>query len=233
MPLVVALLIGITFVLSLAAAVLSRNGVPVLEHVVLSPPAVWHGQVWRLFTWQLFELDPINLVFACLMLYWFGRDLCVQWGTARFLAVYFGCAAVSGALTCVVGRFLWHDVWGQPFLGVWVVTDALTLAWAALYPDREIFLGFILPVSGKMLIWITVGGTILYAAFVGFSQFVPHLIAELLMLAYVSDPRRRLMRWRLGRLEHQRRSYLKSVARADRDEDEHGPPSGKPPRWMN
>src|SRR5207253_3309647 len=73
MPFVVGLLVVATFLLSVTAAILGRNGIPLGGYGLLVPPLVWSGQVWRLITWQFFELEPIGLIFSCALLYWFGR----------------------------------------------------------------------------------------------------------------------------------------------------------------
>ena len=53
------------------------------------------GEVWRLVTWVLFELDPLGLIFAALALFWFGGELVRVWGPGRFLLTYFAIAAAS------------------------------------------------------------------------------------------------------------------------------------------
>src|SRR5947209_18782835 len=73
LPAVIGALIAATLVTSLAGVIGQRNGLPLIELGVLSPERVWQGQLWRLTTWVFFELHPYSLVFACLMLYWFGR----------------------------------------------------------------------------------------------------------------------------------------------------------------
>lgn len=234
-PRVVGALIAVTFVLSVLSAILGRNGVPggLARWGVLLPEAVFHGQVWRLATWQFFEFDPIGLLFACLMLYWFGRDLCDRWGPARFLGIYFGFSAVVGLLVCVIGRFLWSDVYQGVYAGTWPVAEAMTIAWALAYPDREIYLFFLVRAGGKILIALTIGLTLLWAAFVGLPAMLPHFLAELLMLVYMGELRRFYLRWKLGRLQAQKKRYVDNVIRVDFEEQRKGPPDGKPPRWLN
>jgi membrane associated rhomboid family serine protease len=215
-------LIAATVGMSLVGVVGERNGLPLLQLAVLQPRAVWSGEVWRLVTWVLVETEPINLLFGGLILYWFGRDLVEAWGERRFLATYFGIAAAAGALTCLAA-LLWPALSAHRFTGFWAALDAVVVAWALLHPFRQILLFFAVPVSGKTLLWITVGGTVLFALFTGVAAFVPHLLAQGLAWLWVSGwgPRKWLRRLKLPRL---RRRGRFEVIHADRDPDR---------RWLN
>jgi len=233
MPAPIWFLIILTAVASIGGAICERNGIPVVSYGALLSPKVFELQLWRLFTWVLFEMHPFSLVFACLMLYWFGRDLCTTWGYGKFLAVYFGFAGLVGVITALIGRYLWAEVYAIPHLGSWPLSEALVIAWATLYPDRQINLYFLFPIGGRAMVWITIGGTVLFALFFGFAMFVPHFLAEFMMLAYTGGLRKGWLRFKLRRMDKQRKRYLRVVEETDRMEDEKGPPSGKPPRWLN
>jgi len=221
-PAAVGGLLAATVVVSLAAVVGERNGFPLLQLFVLAPRAVWGGEVWRLATWVLVETEPLNLLFGGLVLFWFGRDLVEAWGERRFLATYFGIAAAAGTLTCLAA-LAWPALLTYRFTGFWAAVDAVIVAWALLHPFRQILLFFAVPVSGKALLWITVGGTVLFALFTGVAAFVPHLLAEGVTWIWVSEngPGRWLRRVRLPRLGRKRRF---EVIHADRDPDR---------RWLN
>jgi membrane associated rhomboid family serine protease len=215
-------LIAATVITSLVAVVGSRNGLPLLELCLLSPEAVLRGEVWRLVTWVLLETDPLNLLFGALVLYWFGRDLAGTWGERRFLAAYLGVAAVAGAVTTLLA-LAWPALRGGAWTGLWPAADGLVVAWALLFPFRQILLFFALPVSGRALLWVTVGGTLLFALFHGVAAFVPHLLAEGAMWLHASGhgPGRWLRRIRLPRRRGRGRF---EVIHVDRDPDR---------KWMN
>jgi len=221
-PAAVGGLIAVTVAVSLAAAVGERNGLPLWRLLSLDPRAVWRGEVWRLVTWVLLENEPLNLLFGGLVLWWFGRDLVDAWGERRFLATYLGVAAAAAALTCLVG-LAWPEVGMARTGGFWAALDAVVVAWALVHPFRQILLFFAVPVSGQALLWITVGGTVLFALFSGFVAFVPHLLAEGVAWLWVSGqgPRRWLRRLKMPRL---RRRGRFEVIQVDRDPDR---------RWLN
>lgn len=229
MPLVIALLIGLTLFASVVGAVTLRNGITTLMAAgILVPLGVWNGELWRLVTWVFFETDGLGLVFACLALFWFGRDLCNIWGPVRFLAVYAGFAAAAAGATCLLAR-LWPELMGAAFLGPWPLVDALIIAWAVVFPHRDILVYFVLPLRGRHLMYATVGGTVLFALLYGVSRYVPHFLAQGLMLAWLRGlSLERLwlnVRFRLAMRGWQRRaSHLRPVERRDEHE---------PPRWLH
>lgn len=194
---------------------------PLRSAGVFSPHLVWEGESWRLVTYAFFETDPFGLVFAGLMLWWFGRDLALAWGGRRFLLAFAVIAAAASSATCLAA-LAWPRLMAMVAVGPWPVVDALVVAWALRFPGRNILLWFALPVSGRALLWLTVGGTVLYALFFGLAPYLPHLLAEGLTALWLLGPRPRLPRIRLPR---RRRPF--EVIHADRDPD-----SGRP-RWLN
>lgn len=224
-PVVIGAIIGLTLVASILGALTRQAGIPLTLAGALIPDLVWHGQLWRLVTWVFFETDPISLLFAGLVIWWFGNDLVYYWGPRRFLATYLGCAAVTGALTTVLGGLV-PGLGVAAYVGSWPVADAIIIAWALSFPGRQMLLYFILPIGGTALIYATVGLTVLFAIFGGVAAFIPHFIAEGLILAHLRGmPIRRLwLRYRLSHLERSlgRRSHLRPVERDD-------PPGG----WLH
>jgi membrane associated rhomboid family serine protease len=226
LPRPIAWLIATVLVMSALGSVLERLGVPLLRLSVLRVDDVWSGQVWRLVTWAPLDLSPLGLLFGCLLLYFVGPDLLRRWGTRRFLVNFFGTAAVVGAVTCVIGRYVWPAVAAIPHLGLWPVEEAMIIAWAALFRDRQILLFFALPVAGRNLIALTIAITGVMAALAGFPMFVPHFVAELLALLYMDVIPARSWSTR-ARLAWFQRGYKRRTAKLtaiDRDD---------PPRWTH
>jgi len=190
----------------------------------LVPGLVWRGQLWRLATWLLFESGPgapLNLLFGGLTLFWFGRDLCHAWGPRRFLATFVGVAVAAAAITCALARFALPVLLAGAWTGPWVPITALIVAWSMIFPERQILFMLALPVSGRALLWLTIGGTVLWAAFSGFYAFVPHLVAQLLMVGHGRGWSLRglwqsLRIWQYERRARRRAAHLKVVKKEDR-----------------
>lgn len=188
-PLVVALLIGLTLGGSILGALGRRNDFPfVLQWGVLAADLVWAGELWRLLSWPFFESDGLALIFACLALWWFGRDLSYSFGPAGFFARYLALGALTGAGTCLLARFAFPTLSGAFFMGPWPLIDAMIVAWAIFYPHRQILFFFVLPLGGRNLVYVTAGVAVLFALLDGFARFVPHFLALGATLAYMRDP---------------------------------------------
>ena len=132
-------------------------------------------------------------------------------------------AALLASLLSVVLPVL--DAYRLP--GFWVALDAVVVSWGLLHPFRQILLFFAVPVSGQALVWLTVGGTLLFGLFNGITGFVPHLLAEGVAWLHVSGkgPGQWLRRIRLPR---RRRKGRFEVIHVDRDPDRQ-----QDRRWLN
>ncbi|MFI5184246.1 MAG: rhomboid family intramembrane serine protease [Vicinamibacteria bacterium] len=227
-PVAVVLVSGLTLFASLVGAVGWRNGFPLLAQVGLVPDLIWSGQVWRLVTWSFFNLEALPLIFAVLMVLFFGRDLCHSWGGRRFLLFYLGISAATALAVCLVGRLGWGGVWRGSYYTCWPIVDAITIVWATMYPSRQILLYFVLPVGGQTLIYLTVFGTLIFAFLNGFDLFVPHFVAMGLGWLYLRGLSFQYLwlRFKLatGLAGRWRPSHLRPVEKK-RD--------AEPPRWLH
>lgn len=226
-PAAVGLLLVLVVAGSIAGALL--DGVRTLT--LFTPAAILQGQAWRLVTWAFVETQPIDLVFAALMVYWLGRDLSFSFGERGLILAFLGLAAGAAVVTTLLS-LAWPSLvpGAAAWLGAWPVIAALTLGWGLLFPDRQILFYMVLPVTGRTLVWVTLGGTLLFILFSrNVGGYVPHLAAEGLMALYLRWPRgrRRPRGPRTGFLDRFRRGRFK-VIHVERDPD-----ADKKPRWIN
>lgn len=224
----IAWLIAAIIFMSAFGSLLGQVGIPVLSLSFLSIEQVWAGQVWRLVTWSLLELNALGLIFGCLLLYFIGPDLLRAWGRRRFFALFFGGAAFVGAVTCVIARFVWPGLAAIPYLGLWPMEEAFIIAWAMLYRDRQILVMLMLPMAGRNLIALTIAITVVMAALYGFPLFVPHFVAELAALVYmdVVPVRSSILKARLALFQRRYQKRTAKLTAVDRDSDD-------PPRWTH
>jgi membrane associated rhomboid family serine protease len=206
----------------LVASVAGALWAPLRDAALFSPALAWQGEVWRVATYPFVESEPFALLFGGLMLWIFGRDLAFAWGGRRFLLAFVGLGAGAAVATSLLA-LLWPRLLVGMWAGPWPVLDAMVVAWALRFPDRRVLFMFALPVSGGGLLWLTVGGTALFAVFGGVAPYLPHLLAEALVALWLRGPRPRLPR--LPRWLRRRRPF--EVIHAERD------PDAERPRWLN
>jgi hypothetical protein len=124
---------------------------------------VLEGQVWRLLTWVFIPgtNSPIWLLFAVMLMVMFSEALDHAWGPFKVNLYVFG-----GILSMIVGAMVFD---ASP-LGLTLYTS-IFFAFAAIAPNFELMVFFILPVKVKWLAAIT---------------------AALLLLKFIGDPFMRL-----------------------------------------
>lgn len=182
-PRVVAVVIGVIVATSLACYFTDETGLSLRRFLVLAPIEVFHGQVWRVVTYSLVAEELLSLVLGGLMLYWLGRDLSMQWGARRFVVALVSAVAFAGVMTALVGLAV-PAVRVFPYFGLWPLTEALMLAWAAEFRDREVRLFMMLPARGRQLIVFTVALLVLWGFMMGPVAVLPHAFAQLFMAFY-------------------------------------------------
>ena len=201
---------------------------PVIELLGLSPAAVLEGgRVWQLVTY-LFVHSPsslMHIVFNLLAVWMFGVDLERRWGTIGFTKFYFvtGVGAALCTMLVSLAPFDWAaPTYGSVTVGASGAVYGLLMAWAILFPYREILFMFIFPLKARMFVLIV--GAIAFLSAVGASgtgvSNLAHLGGLLAGWLYLKGPsdlgaelRYRLTRWRMERM---RRKF--NVHRGGRDD---------------
>ncbi len=226
-PASVGLLIAVVVVASVWGAV-DRG---IAAFAALLPVAIARGQLWRLVTWPFVETDVIGLLFGCYMLWWLGQQLSYAWSERRFLIRFLGYTLGAGIGTTLL-YLVWEDA-SLGYLGLWPVVVALLVAWALMFPDRQVNFWGILPMTGRTIALLAVAGTVLSGLFRGgvrgLGSVAPHLIA--MGMAWVQSRglggRRswfNARQWWAEREGRRRAKHLKVVKKNG---------SGDRPSWMN
>ncbi len=224
--------VGMLVALMLAASVWGWMDRALLDAARLAPVAIRRGQVWRLVTWPFFQEDPFTLLFGGFMLWWVGQQLSLVWGERRFL-LRFLLFTMGAAIGTTLLALAWDPASWVAHAGVWPVANALLVAWAMLFPDRQVNIWGVLPLTGKTLALLVAFGTLLYAIAGGWprgvASFSPHMVA--IAIAWANSGGigagrswTNARRW-LTDLEQRRRARRFKVVRKDG--------SGERPRWMN
>ena len=124
-----------------------------ISFLAFSPSAVLHGEIWRLVTF-IFVPGSTNLFALAISLYfyyWIGGMLEREWGTPKFTLYY-----ISGMVLTVLTSLILYFATGysQIVYGAYYVNMSMFFAFAALYPDMQVLLFFVIPIKVKWLAWL-------------------------------------------------------------------------------
>lgn len=135
------------------------------QFLSLNAEAILHGQVWRIITFiiQPPSTNIIWVVFALYLYYMIGKQLEMAWGAFRFNFYFF-----SGVLLHVMAALIAYFITGLSLpIGTAYLNLSLFFAFAALYPDVQFLLFFVIPVKVKWLAWLN-GAFFIYSIFQAF-----------------------------------------------------------------
>lgn len=134
-----------------------------LNYLTLEPYYILRGQVWRLISWILIPpgRPSIFTILTLLFFYSIGTAMERTWGYFLYNVYIF-----SGLLMTVIGAFLLYVIAGGNVLfggafSTYYISMSIFLAFAATYPQMQVYLYGIVPLKVKWL-GILSGALLLY-----------------------------------------------------------------------
>ena len=134
-----------------------------LELIALNPEKIMQGQIYRLITWVVMPPESIS-VFIVIMLFFYysiGRSLEQTWGDFRY-TIYI----ISGILFTDIGMLVTYFImkamgqadllniyysYGAYGASTYYLCMSMFLAYAFMFPDRQVLLYFIIPIKVKWM----------------------------------------------------------------------------------
>lgn len=187
----------------LAVPVWQAFGVRIEDILGLRPEwAIERGWVWQPLTYMFLHGGLFHLLLNMFVLWMFGAEIERYWGTSRFLKYYVVCGLGAAAASFV---FNYHSV----VIGASGAVLGVLLAFGMLFPDRYIYLWFLLPIRAKYLVAGLAALEILYLVSqpgggIARAAHVGGMLAGFLYLkwGFGSSPLDRIAaRWRRRRLD--------------------------------
>lgn len=128
------------------------------DHFLVSFESIAHFRVWTLVTSTFSQVEPAHLLFNMFALYVFGRDVGQALGWKTLLNLY-----LVGGVIASACHVLFSVATGDlsPALGASGSVMAVSVMYAALFPNRTLLLQFFIPVPAA----VAVGGYILLDVF--------------------------------------------------------------------
>jgi membrane associated rhomboid family serine protease len=180
----------------LAPRILFTNLEPFHRFLGLVPALVWgKGFVWQLVTYLFLHGSLWHILMNMLILWMFGAELERTWGSREFTKFYFIVGIGAGIVNVIFAAIRPSSAF-IPIIGASGAIYGLLVAYAMLFPERYVYVYFLIPVKVKYLV-------IFLVALEFFSTYQPdgvahfaHLGGALVAFLYLRyDFRWRLKRW--------------------------------------
>ena len=169
---------------------------------------------WQLVTY-LFIHDPggvMHVLFNMLAVWMFGVELERRWGSAAFVRFYFITGVGAGIVTALVSLLplaATSSFYAIPTIGASGAVYGLILAWAMIFPQRQVLFMMIFPLPARTFAFILGSMSFLFAATGrnGGVAEATHLAGLLIAYLYLKGPtnlrlelKYRMTKWRMDRM---------------------------------
>ena len=118
-------------------------------YLSLDAAAILRGEIWRIVTFLVQPPDSgiLFMVFALYLYYVIGRQLEIAWGSFRFNFYFF-----MGVVFHIIAAIVTYWITGLSFpMGTMYLNLSLFFAYAAVYPNQQLYFFFMIPIKMKWL----------------------------------------------------------------------------------
>ncbi|WP_395699229.1 rhomboid family intramembrane serine protease [Aquabacterium sp.] len=155
--------------------------------LALWPLASGNFAPWQVLTYVFLSADLTGLIFTLLGLWLFGSSLEQLWGQRRYIQMLVVCGLSAAIVGLLAGWLLGS---GLPEIGLSGAMFGLLLAYAMLFPDRQIMLLIPpIPVKAKIAVMVFAGLALLLSllgggGFASFAHLAGGMLGGWLMILY-------------------------------------------------
>lgn len=110
----------------------------------------YNFKIWQFLTYQFMHGDFTHILFNMFMLWMFGMELENLMGSSKFLIYYLLCGFGAGLFQLFLAPVFSESL--APTIGASGAVFGIMIAFAMFFPDRYIFLYFLIPIKAKYLI---------------------------------------------------------------------------------
>lgn len=179
------------FILSAIGRAIGAFALP--QILGLSGAALSKGFVFQLFTYPFIETQLLGFLFNALLVWFIGSEIERLWGSRlyqRFLGLV---VLITGVIYALVGILLFNGtvVYSTPLYGLSGINFALLIAYAILYPDRQLSMMLIFPMRARTFCFILIGIELYSALFSSYISSWAHLLTmglSFLFIRYQNNP---------------------------------------------
>lgn len=151
----------------------------------LSGAGLSSGFIFQILTYPFVETQLLGFLFNSLLVWFIGSEIERLWGSAlyqRFLALI---VVISGIVYGLIGILLFNGttLFATPLFGLAGINLALLIAYATLYPDRQLSMMLIFPMRARTFCFILIGIELYSGLFSSYMSSWAHLLG--MGLSYV------------------------------------------------
>ena len=170
---------GAVFFLQLLLQNLTFGGIPadnfIIRWFALMPLGSGYFEVWQLITYQFMHGGFFHIAINMFILWMFGIEIENLWGSKKFLIFYLAAGVCGGLFQILLSPILIGGLSG-PTIGASGAIMGVMVVFGILFPNRLIYLYFLIPIKVKYFIIVLVlieifavnsGGNVAHLAHVG------------------------------------------------------------------
>ncbi len=125
----------------------------------LSGHGLFSGLIYQLFTYPFVEINLMGFIFNSLVVWFIGSELESSWGSKVYLRFILLTVGGVGLIYALIGLlfFFGTPLYFSSIHGLSGINFALLMAYALLYPDRQMAFMMLFPMKARTFCWILAG----------------------------------------------------------------------------
>ena len=143
---------------------------PIISYIFALYPLGEGFEIWQLLTYMFMHGSLMHLFFNMFALWMFGMELENEWGSKKFLLYYLMCGLGAGLSNLFIGPLFGP---AGPTVGASGAIYGVLLAFGMMYPDRPIFVYFLVPIRARYFVLLYIALEI-YSGVTGTADGVAH-----------------------------------------------------------
>lgn len=174
------IILSVTIGMFLLHSILKAVGAFSLVHFIgLSGSGVLSGLVYQFVTYPFVETQLMSAIFNSLLIWFIGSEIEGLWGQKVYVRFLFLNVLGVGLFYFLVSTLFFHGthVYESSLHGLNGMNFALLIAYATLYPNRQLSLMMIFPMRAATFCWILAGIEAYLALFSNITTSWAHLLA--------------------------------------------------------
>ena len=173
------------FILSAIGKAIGAFSLP--QILGLSGSGLLKGFVFQAITYPFIETQLLGLLFSSLLIWFIGSEIERMWGSKLYQRFVGLIVLICGLTYGLLGILLFNGtaLYTTPLFGLTGINFALLIAYATLYPDRQLSMMLIFPMRARTFCFILIGIELYMGLFSSHLSSWAHLLAMGLSFVFI------------------------------------------------